>query len=76
MGLVFLIGTVVLAISFGRIGILEAELAGLSLMGVAPALTGVRLGQRLRRRLSARAVQRWTLLALVAIRLHLLMAVF
>lgn len=74
MGLVFLTGTLILTASLGRIGFLEADLASLSLAGVAPALAGVWLGQRLRRRLSARAFHHWMLLVLATIGAHLLLA--
>jgi len=73
MGLIFLTGTLVLAASLGRIGFLEADLAGLSLAGVAPALAGVWLGQSLRRRLSTRTFHRGMLLALAGIGAHLLL---
>lgn len=72
MGLVFLVGTLALGVSLDRIGFLETELAGVSLGAVVPALLGIWLGQRVRRRLSVRAFQRAMLLVLAAIGVHLL----
>ncbi|SDM27063.1 hypothetical protein SAMN05192555_11148 [Franzmannia pantelleriensis] len=58
MGVLFTLSTLVLAISMGGQQLLDGELLGLSAMAVLPALLGMRLGRRLRPRLSEQAFRR------------------
>nr|WP_163501844.1 sulfite exporter TauE/SafE family protein [Halomonas socia] len=58
MGVLFTFSTLVLAVSMGGQRLLDAELAGLSALAVLPALLGMRLGRRLRPRLSEQAFRR------------------
>ncbi|APX94406.1 hypothetical protein BWR19_16480 [Halomonas sp. 1513] len=58
MGVLFTFSTLVLAASMGGQRLLDAELLGLSALAVLPALLGMRLGRRLRPRLSEQAFRR------------------
>ena len=52
MGVLFTVSTVALAVSLGDHRLLSLELGALSLSAIVPALIGMALGQRVRRRLS------------------------
>ena len=67
MGVLFTVSTAALAISLQGGGLLTAELGIVSLAGVVPALIGMTLGQKVRKRLSEAAFRKvffWALLAL------------
>jgi len=64
-GLLFTLTTVGLLLAFGSRGIATAELLTLSAFGVVPAIAGVWLGSRLRRRLSEQQFRRAVLIALL-----------
>ena len=51
MGMLFAVSTLALAVALGDSGLLSAELGVLSAAGLIPALLGMAIGQRLRRRL-------------------------
>jgi uncharacterized membrane protein YfcA len=67
MGILFTASTVALAVALGGRNLLTFELGALSTAAVLPALVGMILGQRLRRRLSEQSFRRmffWSLLVL------------
>ena len=67
MGMLFTLSTAALAVSLGDLNLLSRELGAVSGAAVVPAILGMRLGQRLRKRLSEahfRTVFFWALLAL------------
>lgn len=67
LGLGFLVATLALALSLAWQGVLDAGLAGGSVLAVAPALAGQWVGTRLRARLSAAAFRRAFFLGLLAL---------
>ena len=67
MGMLFTASTVALALALGGSRLLSAELAVGSTGAVLPALVGMVLGQRLRRRLSEQLFRRIFFLALMAL---------
>jgi uncharacterized membrane protein YfcA len=72
MGVLFLVSTVALAVSLGDHRLLSVELGTASAAGVIPALAGMALGQRLRRRLSETAFRRGLFGALLLLGLYIL----
>jgi len=54
MGMLFSVSTLALALSLGGSRLLSAELGLISLAGLVPALAGMAIGQRIRRRLDER----------------------
>ena len=69
MGILFTLSTAALAVSLGGHGLLEQDLGLVSVAGVVPALLGMVIGRRVRRRFSETAFRRlffWALLALGA----------
>lgn len=73
MGVLFVVTTSALGLSMGGQRLLSVELAGLSLAAVVPALIGMQLGQRLRRRLSEATFRRVFLSGLLAMGVYLLL---
>lgn len=71
MGLLFLLSTVALGISLGGFGLMGGREALASLALAVPALSGVWLGQRTRRRVSETAFRRLVLAAILALGLYL-----
>lgn len=71
MGILFLSATVVLAISLGGHGLLDAGGATQSLIMVIPALSGVFLGQKLRGRMSDQGFRRVFLSAILCLGIYL-----
>ncbi|MEM7025492.1 MAG: sulfite exporter TauE/SafE family protein, partial [Pseudomonadota bacterium] len=67
MGMLFTASTVALALALGGNRLLSAELAAWSTAAVLPALMGMVLGQRLRRRLSEQRFRQVFFLALMAL---------
>ncbi|SMF64562.1 hypothetical protein SAMN06265365_12350 [Tistlia consotensis] len=65
MGLLFGVSTVALAVALGGRGLLSPQLGCLSLAAIAPALSGLWLGRRLRGRLDEVAFRRVLLAALL-----------
>ncbi len=72
MGMLFTISTLALAISLKGNGLLTAELSGISAVAVVPALIGMVLGQRLRRRLSETVFRRVFFVALLLLGLYII----
>ncbi len=72
MGVLFVVTTLGLGLAMGEQRLLSVELAALSLGAVVPALLGMQLGQRLRRRLSEATFRRVFLSGLLAMGLYLL----
>lgn len=67
MGILFTLSTAALALSLGSNGLLSLDLGLISIAGVAPALLGMVIGQRIRQVLSEAAFRRvffWALLVL------------
>ncbi len=72
MGMLFTVSTLALAISLQGIGLLTAELGGVSAVAVVPALIGMVLGQGLRRRLSEALFRRIFFVALLLLGLYII----
>ncbi len=72
MGVMFTVSTVALAVSLGDHRLLSMELGALSAAAVVPALIGMALGRRLRRRLSETAFRRALFGALLVLGLFIL----
>ena len=72
MGVLFAVSTVALGVSMGQYRLLSAELGIASAAGVIPALIGMTLRQRLRRRLSEAAFRRALFGALLALGIYVL----
>ncbi|MBA2780937.1 TSUP family transporter [Billgrantia kenyensis] len=72
MGVLFVVTTMALGLSMGGQRLLSVELGLLSLGAVVPAIVGMQLGQRLRRRLSETTFRRIFLSGLLAMGLYLL----
>ncbi|TQV81822.1 sulfite exporter TauE/SafE family protein [Denitrobaculum tricleocarpae] len=72
MGMLFTVSTLALAISLKGNGLLTAELGGISAVAVVPALIGMVLGQRLRRRLSEKLFRRVFFIALLLLGLYII----
>jgi uncharacterized membrane protein YfcA len=71
MGLLFLLSTIALGLSLGGFGLMGGSEALASLALVVPALSGVWLGQRTRRRVSEAAFRRLVQAAILALGLYL-----
>ncbi len=71
LGLVFLTLGLTLAVGLGRAALFEPVWFRLSLIAVPPALLGLELGRRWRRRLDEQRFRRLLLLALFALGVHL-----
>jgi len=71
MGILFTASTVALGISLGRHSLLTTELGAVSAASVVPAVIGMLLGQRLRRRMSEAIFRRVFFLALLALGLYI-----
>lgn len=71
LGLVFTVSTVALAIMLGLEHSMHKEDAMLSVFALLPALAGMRIGQKLRQKLSLRAFRGCLFGGLIAIGLHL-----
>ena len=72
MGLLFLLSTLALAASLGSFGLVGGGEALASLALVVPALSGVWLGQKVRRQVSEAGFRRLVLVAILALGLYLL----
>src|SRR5690606_26164262 len=73
MGLVFTVSSLALTLALSGRGLLSWQLGGLSLAGLLPALAGLWLGQRLRRRLPEERFRRVLLLALLLLGLWMVL---
>lgn len=73
MGVLFVVTTLALGLSMGGQRLLSLELGLLSLGAVVPAIVGMQLGQRLRRRLSETTFRRVFLSGLLAMGAYLLL---
>ncbi len=71
MGILFTVSTVALGISLGGQNLLTMELGAVSAASVVPAVAGMLLGQRLRRRMSEALFRRVFFLALLALGLYI-----
>ena len=65
MGLLFCVSTAILMLAFARYDLLTPELMLLSLLALAPALLGLWLGARLRRRIAEERFRRLLFVALI-----------
>jgi hypothetical protein len=71
MGMLFTLSTLALAIALGGSGLLSGELGALSAAALLPALAGMAIGQRVRRRLSEQAFKRAFFVALLVLGLYI-----
>jgi uncharacterized membrane protein YfcA len=67
MGMLFTASTAALAVALGGRNLLTLELGAISTAAVLPAIAGMILGQRLRRRLSETSFRRVFFLSLLAL---------
>ncbi|MCP5149634.1 MAG: sulfite exporter TauE/SafE family protein [Ectothiorhodospiraceae bacterium] len=67
MGMLFTLSTVALAVALRGAGLLSAELGLLSAVGLVPAVAGMVVGQRIRRRLSETAFRRALMVSLAVL---------
>ena len=67
LGLSFTVSTLALAVGLAQDGVLGLDIAGASLLALAPALAGMAIGQWLRSRISAAAFRRCFFLGLSAL---------
>jgi len=72
MGMLFTASTLALALSLNHSGLITLELGLLSILGVAPALFGMRLGRQLRQQLSEKHFKNAFYCALLVIGLYLM----
>ena len=73
LGLSFTVSTLALAVGLLRLDAYSSVSAGLSLLALAPALIGMWLGQRLRRRLDAATFRRVFFAGLFLLGLYLVL---
>lgn len=71
MGLLFLLSTIALGISLGGFGLMSGREALASVVLIVPALSGVWIGQRIRRRVSEAAFRRLILIAIFGLGIYL-----
>ncbi len=71
MGVLFTVSTVALAVALRGNGLLTAELGAVSLAALLPAVTGMVLGQKIRRRLSEQAFRRVFFIALLILGVYI-----
>ena len=71
MGILFTVSTLALAGALGGRGLLPAELGGLSVLALVPALFGMWLGRRLRQRLSDQRFRQVFLVALLLLGVYI-----
>ena len=76
MGMLFLASTLALGVALQGQGFLSLELGGLSTAGLVPALVGMALGQRLRRRLSETVFRRVFFAALLILGAYIIANAF
>ena len=74
LGVLFITSTIALGVSLGGNGLLSGEFALLSILGVIPALLGMRIGIALRERLDAAQFRRAFFTALVGFGMYLLIS--
>lgn len=72
LGLSFTVSTVALAFGLLSVGAWQSGTAGLSLLALAPALLGMQLGQRLRKRIAATRFRRMFFAGLLLLGLYLI----
>lgn len=72
MGMLFAVSTIGLALALGEQRLLTAELTTMSLIAIIPALAGMALGQRLRRRIAEARFRQVLLTALAALGLFII----
>jgi uncharacterized membrane protein YfcA len=72
MGMLFLVSTLALGIALGGNDFLTVELGGLSAIALLPALAGMALGQRIRRRMPEDLFRRVFLAALLLLGLYII----
>lgn len=72
LGLCFTVSTLALALALGLSAPFPPALAALSLLAVLPALAGLTLGQRVRRKLQPEVFRRWFFIGLVVLGLTML----
>lgn len=73
MGTLFILATLMLGLAMGSEQLLSGELLGFSSLAVLPALVGMNLGQRVRRRLSEASFRRFFFLGLLVMGSYLIL---
>ncbi|MGE0725058.1 MAG: sulfite exporter TauE/SafE family protein [Alphaproteobacteria bacterium] len=71
LGIIFMTATIALTLVLVHDGVFRPQVAGASALALLPALAGMAIGQRVRRRLAGEAFRRWLLLGLLALGAHL-----
>ena len=74
MGILFGLSTVSLAISLGGIGLLNAELAIISLAALIPSIAGMVIGQKIRVKLSEMLFKRIFFIALMLLGIYIILS--
>ncbi|MDR3481897.1 MAG: sulfite exporter TauE/SafE family protein [Burkholderiaceae bacterium] len=73
LGLSFTVSTIALALGLARGDALRLDNLAASMAAVAPALLGMWLGQRIRRRISPASFRRWFFVCLLLLGIHLVL---
>ena len=71
LGVIFMSATIALTLVLIHDGVFKVDVAGASMLALAPALAGMGIGQWVRRRLGAEAFRRWLLLGLLGLGVYL-----
>lgn len=72
IGLLLLLGSLVLCVGYWRVGIIQAEIARLSIIMLVPAILGFAFGEQLRQRLSGERFRIFVLLFFLLMGLNLM----
>lgn len=72
MGILFTLSTLALALALGGSGLLDAELGGLSVLALAPAIAGMMIGRKVRAHLSEARFRQALFVSLFAMGVYLL----
>ena len=71
LGLFFTVATIALGAALAHDGVLDAKVAGTSLVALAPALAGMWIGTRVRHAIDAQTFRRWFFIGLLLLGAHL-----
>jgi uncharacterized membrane protein YfcA len=71
LGMFFTVATVALGVALAHDGVLNANVAGTSLLALVPALAGMWIGTQVRSRIDAQTFRRWFFIGLLLLGAHL-----